>query len=294
MMWSQFQGNPKSLRAQMEAEGIAVAPGCYDALSAQILEKVGFKTIYLTGHGVSVSLIGKSDVGLTTMSEVVTVTKNVTNAVDVPVIVDIDTGYGNPLNVQRTVREIEHAGAAGIQIEDQEWPKKCGHMAGKRVISKENMIQKIRAAVDAKVNKDLVIIARTDVLAVAGMDEAIERGNAYIENGADVCFIDGIESMEQLTRQASEIQGNVLANMVEGGKTPYLTAAELQEIGYKIVIYPLSMMYALSYRIFEFAEILKSEGSLKRVFDQMIKFDEFNELMNLKQVYEFEKKYEVQ
>ena len=167
-------------------------------------------------------------------------------------------------------------------------------MVGKRVISKENMIQKIRAAVDAKVNKDLVIIARTDVLAIAGMDEAIERGNAYIENGADVCFIDGIESMEQLTRQASEIQGYVLANMVEGGKTPYLTAVELQEMGYKIVIYPLSMMYALSYRMFEFAEILKSEGSLKRVFDQMIKFDEFNKLMNLKQVYEFEKKYEVQ
>lgn len=290
----EIMGNKnKMLRQQLNEKGIIIAPGCYDALSAKVLESVGFKTLYVTGHGVSVSLIGKTDAGLTTMTEVVSRAQDISNSVSVPIIVDADTGYGNPVNVQRTVRLWEQAGASGIQLEDQKWPKKCGHFESKKVISKADMIQKIRAAVDARTDPNFVIIARTDSFAVAGMDDAVDRLNAYMENGADIGFIDGLDSLENLKRQATEVKGFLLANMVEGGKTAYLKASELETMGYKIVIFPLCLMYAATYSMFRSAETIMRTGYAEEYKDRLVAFDEFNRFMGLQEIIDLEKKYGV-
>jgi len=286
-----MNGGARSLRKQMDQKGIIIAPGCYDALSSKIIEEVGFKTIYLTGHGISVSLIGKTDAGLTTMSEVVVRARDIINSVSIPVIVDADTGYGNPINVQRTVTQLEQAGAAGIQLEDQVWPKKCGHFPGKKVIPKGEMIQKIRAAVEARKDSDLVIIARTDAYYTSGIDEAIDRVNAYIENGADIGFLDGLESMDNLRRQVSEVKGPVLANMVEGGKTPFLTPSELEKMGYKIVIFPLSLMYSATFSMLECAKSLLKSETTNGIRNKMMVFEEFNDFMGLPEILNLEKKY---
>lgn len=276
----------------MKRDGIIVAPGAYDGLSAKILEKVGFEAIYVTGYGLSASTLAEPDLGLLTMSEVETATKSIASAVSVPIIVDADTGYGNPLNVQRTVKQIEQAGAAGIQLEDQEWPKKCGHMEGKRIISKEEMIQKIRAAVDARYNPDFVIIARSDARAMAGMDEAINRINAYIKTGADLGFIDAPQSLQELERQPFEAKGPVVANIIEGGKTPYLTPKELEELGFKLVIFPLSLIYAAAYSMIECAECLMRKGKTEDLRERIMHFDEFNKLVGLNRFMDIEKRYE--
>ena len=281
-------------RKLLNAPGVIMAAGVYECLTAKVVEKAGFSAAHLTGHGLSVSVLGLTDFGFTTMAEVVSRARDICNAISIPVIVDIDTGYGNALNVQRTIRECEAAGAAAVHIEDQTWPKKCGHMEGKKLISQAEMVSKIRAAVDARQNADFTIIARTDARAVEGMDAAIERSKAYAEAGADGILIDGLESMDDLRRAGKEVSVPLMANMTEGGKTPYLSAGELEDMGYKIVIYPLALMWAALKVMRDVASEIKATGTLSQGTRQsMVTFMEFNDFMGVPELFELERKYAV-
>ena len=222
------------------APEILVMPGAHDALSARIIEKAGFKALAVGGYPATAALMGKPDISFLTLPEMVDHLARLTDTVDIPILVDGDTGHGGVLNVARTVREFERAGAAGLFIEDQVFPKRCGHMEGKQVVGREDMVAKIKAALDARKDSDLVITARTDALAVLGVDEAIERGNLYREAGADVIFVEAPRSVEEMRRINREVAAPTLANNVEGGKTPFLPAKDLEAIGYNLVIYPVS------------------------------------------------------
>jgi carboxyvinyl-carboxyphosphonate phosphorylmutase len=270
---------------------ILVLPGAYDALSAKIVEQAGFKAVTLGGYPASGSLLAKPDVSLLTMTEMVNQARYIDEAVEIPLFVDGDTGHGNVMNVARTVREFERAGAAGLFIEDQVFPKRCGHMEGKQVISTEEMITKIKAAVDARKDNDLMIMARTDALAVSGIDDAIERGNRYAEAGADIVFIEAPPSVKEMRRICKEVKAPLLANMVEGGKTPMLTAQELQEIGYSIVAFPLSTLYAAAYGVRFAMHALFKTGTTANCMDQMITFADFNHLVGLEKVRATETHY---
>lgn len=281
----------KKLRELLSRGKILQSVGCHDCVSAKIVEQSGHECAYITGHGLSVTLTGYSDYGLTTMTEVMTAAKNITNAINIPAIIDADTGYGNPLNVIRTIREAEIAGVAGIQLEDQKWPKKCGHMEGKKLITAEEMLNKIKAAADSR-KTDLVIIARTDARAIISIDEAIERSNKFLEAGADVAFIDAAESKEDMIRACNEINGFVLTNMTEGGKTPILTAKELEDIGFNIVIYPLSLMYTATKAMFELAKAIREKGtSYDFIEDKMVSFHAYNKFIGLEELIRLENKY---
>ncbi|MBM3218258.1 MAG: isocitrate lyase/PEP mutase family protein [Candidatus Rokubacteria bacterium] len=226
------------LRQMLNEPGIIVAPGAYDGISARLIEAAGFKAVYMTGAGTAASHLGQPDLGLTTLTEMATHASHLTSCLTVPLIADADTGYGNALNVVRTVREYEKAGVAGLHLEDQVAPKKCGHIAGKQILDAKEFAQKIRAAVEYRTDPDLVIIARTDARAVSGLDDAIARANLYREAGADVIFFEAPQSREEIERVAREVKAPLLANMVQGGKTPALKAAELERLGFKIVIFP--------------------------------------------------------
>ena len=234
----------KRLRKLVEAEEILILPGAYDALSAKLAQAAGFQAVYLTGYGQSASKLGEPDVGLMCMSEMAERTRDIAMAVDIPVACDADTGFGGPVNVIRTVREYERAGAAAIQLEDQTMPKKCGHMLGRQVVPAEEMAEKIRAAAAARGDPDFLIIARTDARTEHGIDEAIRRGRLYEEAGADIIFIESLETVDEMKRVNREIRKPTIANMVEGGRTPFLPARELQEIGYSAVIFPITTLYA--------------------------------------------------
>ena len=249
------------LRQMLNTPGIIVAPGAYDGLSARLIERQGFKAVYMTGAGTAASVLGQSDVGLTTLSEMTTHAANIASCVSLPVIADADTGYGNPLNVIRTVREYERAGVAGIHLEDQVFPKKCGHIAGKAVIPMREFAEKIRAAAENRRDEDFVIIARTDARAVNGLDDAIERGLRYREAGADVIFVEAPTSREEVERVAREIKAPLLSNQVPGGKTPGLTVAELEKLGYKIVIFPVVGLMAATLAIEKALAQLKETGA---------------------------------
>ena len=250
-----------TLRQMLNAPGIIVAPGAYDGLSARLVERQGFKAVYMTGAGTAASVLGQPDVGLTTLSEMTTHAANIANCVSLPVISDADTGYGNPLNVIRTVREYERAGVAGIHLEDQVFPKKCGHIAGKAVIPMKEFAEKIRAAAENRRDEDFVIIARTDARAVNGIDDAIERGLRYREAGADVIFVEAPTSREEIERVAREIKAPLLSNQVPGGKTPGLTVSELEQLGYKIVIFPVVGLMAATLAIEKALVQLKETGT---------------------------------
>jgi carboxyvinyl-carboxyphosphonate phosphorylmutase len=245
----------------LQAPGIIVAPGAYDGLSARLIERQGFKAVYMTGAGTAASVLGQPDLGLTTLSEMTTHAANIASCVSVPVIADADTGYGNPLNVIRTVREYERAGVAGIHLEDQVFPKKCGHIAGKAVIPMKECAEKIRAAAENRTDPDFVIIARTDARAVNGIDDAIERGLRYREAGADVIFVEAPTNREEIERVAREIKAPLLSNQVPGGKTPGLTAIELEKLGYKIVIFPVVSLMAATLAIEKALAQLKETGT---------------------------------
>jgi len=260
---------------------ILVLPGAYDALSAKIVEQAGFKAVTLGGYPASASLLAKPDVSLLTLTEMVDHLRHIVEAVDIPVFGDGDTGHGNVTNVARTIRLFENAGVAGLFIEDQVFPKRCGHMEGKQVILAEEMCAKIKAAVDARRDPDLVIMARTDALAVYGMDAAIDRGNQYREAGADLIFIEAPQSVEDMRRINKEVNAPLLANMVEGGKTPILSAKELQAIGYSVVAFPLSTLYAAAWALREVMTRLAREGSTRTGQDHMIAFENFNSLVGL-------------
>ena len=226
------------LRRMLAEPGLIVAPGAYDGFSARLIEAAGFSAVYMTGAGTAASHLGQPDLGLTTLTEMATHASHLAGCISLPLIADADTGYGNALNVVRTVREYEKAGVAGLHLEDQVAPKKCGHIAGKQIVSAAEFADKIRAAVEYKTDPDLVIIARTDARAVSGLDDAIERANVYREAGADVIFFEAPQSLEEIERVAREVKAPLLANMVQGGKTPAVKVSELERLGFKIVIFP--------------------------------------------------------
>ncbi len=276
------------LRNLLASKQIVVAPGAHDALTAKIIEKTGFPAVYMTGYGQAASHLGRPDVGLLTMSEMVSRAANMVEAVKIPVIADGDTGFGNAVNVMRTVREYEKAGVAAIQLEDQVAPKKCGHMIGRQVVSKDEMVGKIKAAVSVRQDPDLVIIARTDARTVHGIDEAISRMKAYEEAGADLLFVESPESVDEMKRITTSFKAPVLANMVEGGRTPLLTAQELGEIGYGLVIFPTSSTYTVTLAVTRLMENLKQTGTTAGMLDEMVDFTAFNELIGLPQIRSLE------
>ncbi|MCX8191195.1 MAG: oxaloacetate decarboxylase [Nitrososphaerales archaeon] len=280
----------KHLRRLLEGPEIIIAPGATDAFIAKIIESLGFKAIYVTGAGVA-NTLGFPDIGLTTMNEVVDRAKIIARAVDVPVISDADTGYGNAINVMRTVREFIDAGVAAIHIEDQVMPKRCGHFEGKSVISKEEMVGKIRAAVEARGDDDLVIIARTDARDVYGIDDAIERGNLYAKAGADMIFVESPRSIDELKRIASEVKAPLLVNMVEGGKTPLIPASDLEKMGFKVVIYPNTALRAAGYAVREALRVLRDEGVTTSILNRLLSWDERQNLVRLPYYRELERKY---
>ena len=270
---------------------ILVMPGAHDALSAKIIEQVGFKAVTMGGYAASAASLAKPDVSLMTLTEYLHIVRNVVEAVDIPLFVDGDTGHGNVTNVQRTVRLFESAGVAGFFIEDQVFPKRCGHMEGKQIIPTDEMVAKIKAAVDARVDGDLVIMARTDAVAVSGLDEAIERSNRYAEAGADLIFVEAPTSKEDMRRCNREIKAPTNAIQIEGGKTPLLTVKELEELGFAVVVYPNITVYATAWMLRELWQGLKKNGTTKHFLDKIISFDEFNTLVGLDKIREKESYY---
>lgn len=282
----------QSLREQLENKNkIIVLPGVFDALSARIAEQVGFEAMFQTGYGSSAALLGMPDFGFLNAGETVDNARRIIRAVSVPVLVDADTGYGNPLNVWRIVRDLESLGAAGIFLEDQIWPKRCGHMAGKDVISKDDYMPKLKAALEARRSKDFVIVARTDARAPIGLGEAIERGKAYRKAGADVIFVEAPTSIQELKKVAHEIDAPLVANMIEDGVTPNLPASELLKLGYRIAVYPLSGLYSATYAMREVFEELKETGATKQTRKMMVTFKDFNRFIDLQKYSDLEKRY---
>ena len=282
----------QSLREQLENKNkIIVLPGVFDALSARIAEQVGFEAMFQTGYGSSAALLGMPDFGFLNAGETVDNARRIIRAVSVPVLVDADTGYGNPLNVWRIVRDLESLGAAGIFLEDQIWPKRCGHMAGKDVISKDDYMPKLKAALEARRSKDFVIVARTDARAPIGLGEAIERGKAYRKAGADVIFVEAPTSIQELKKVAHEIDAPLVANMIEDGVTPNLPASELLKLGYRVAVYPLSGLYSATYAMREVFEELKKTGATKHTRKMMVTFKDFNRFIDLQKYSDIEKRY---
>lgn len=276
----------------MDEHKPVLAPGCYDALNARLIEQAGFPAAYMTGFGSSVGLLGRPDVGLLTMSEMVDNARRIVSAVDIPVIADADTGYGNPINVIRTVREYERAGVSAIQLEDQVAPKKCGHMAGKQVVPAAEMVAKIHAAVDARTKLDMLVIARTDARAIEGLPAALDRAHAYREAGADVLFIEAPESEEEIRAVARSL-GDVplLFNYAEGGKTPAVTFDTLATLGFAIVIFPISALLAATSAMQSALARIKQDGTPINLLSGLPTFDEFTDLIGLREVRELERNY---
>jgi len=279
-------------RGLLKEPAIIVAPGAHNAFTAKIIEQTGgFQAVYMTGSGAAMSLIGEPDIGFLTMTEMVTQARNLANAVSLPVIADADTGYGNAINVVRTVKEFEKAGVAAIHIEDQITPKKCGHFEGKQVVSQNEMVGKIKAAVDAREDPDFVLIARTDARGVLGLEEGIKRAQAYVEAGADAIFFEAPQSLEELKIIVRSINAPLMVNMDEGTKTPLLTFGELEEMGFKIVIFPRSAPCAAAKTIQELMKLLKETGTTKGFLNRIVTFEGRNSITGLAKYKEMEKKY---
>jgi 2,3-dimethylmalate lyase len=281
-----------SLRRQIEdKKKIMVLPGVFDALSARIAEKVGFDAIFQTGYGSAATLLGMPDYGFLNAGETIDNARRIIRAVTIPVIVDVDTGYGNPLNVWRLVSDLQSLGAAGIFLEDQVWPKRCGHMIGKEVISKDDYIMKLKAALEARESRDFIIVARTDARAPFGLDEAIERGRAYHKAGADVIFIEAPRSIEELKKIAKEIDAPLVVNMIEEGLTPNLPSKDLLKMGYRIAVFPLSGLYAATFAIKQVFLELKNTGATQEGREMMVTFKDFNKFVDLQKYAALEKRY---
>lgn len=272
---------------------IAVVPGVYDVLSARIAQSAGFPAAVLTGYGVSAAHLGEPDFGLLTQTEVLDVARRVISAVGIGVIVDGDTGYGGPLNVQRLVRELLAIGAAGLILEDQRWPKRCGHMRGKEVIDADEHAAKIRAAVDARGDRRLVITARTDALETHGIDEAIRRARLYKEAGATVLFVEGPRTREELERIGAELPPPLAVNLIEGGRTPLCSLDELARMGFFSVGFVLSGLYAAARALDETYREIRRAGTTAAVGDRMMGFEEFNRLIGLEERYAEDDRYRV-
>lgn len=275
----------------MHDEEILVMPGCHDALSAKVIETVGFKAVTIGGYAATAASLARPDVSILSLTENVSIVRNIVQAVDLPLFVDGDTGHGNVTNVQRTIREFENAGVAGLFIEDQVFPKRCGHMEGKEIIPALEMVAKIKAAVDARADEDLVIMARTDAIATSGISEAIDRSNLYKEAGADLIFVEAPTSLKEMKHINESIEAPTLAIQIEGGKTPLLTTKELEELGFNIVVYPNATVYATAWALKGLWEGLMKDGTTKNFMDKMICFDDFNTFVGLDKIRELESNY---
>jgi 2,3-dimethylmalate lyase len=283
----------KLLKEKIKKRGeIIVLPGVFDALSAKIAQHVGFEAMFQTGYGSAASLLGLPDFGFLNAGENIENARRIIRAVDVPVIVDVDTGYGNPLTVWKIVNDLIAYGGSGIFLEDQVWPKRCGHMRGKEVIGADEYIQKLRAALAASSNKDFTIVARTDARAPLGFDEAIERGKMYFKEGADVVFVEAPQSEDELREIPKKIDAPLLANMIENGVTPNFSANELKSMGYSMVVFPLSGLYGATYAMKKIFSHLKKNGTTKICTDMMLDFNEFNDLVELSKFMQMEEKYQ--
>ena len=284
----------ETLRSRLARKPIVVAPGVYDPFTALVATQAGFETLYVSGAAIACTRLGRPDVGLVSMTEVVETLALVRDRVSAHLIVDGDTGYGNALNVMRTVREFERAGANAIQLEDQDFPKRCGHLDGKTLIPAPEMCGKIRAALDARRSPQTLIIARTDAVAVESFDRAIERAAMYRDAGADVLFVEAPRTRGDLARVVASLGGGLplLANMVEGGKTPTLPAAELDAIGFSLVIFPGAIVRALGFMASEFYGSLASHGSNEPYRNRMLDFDDLNELIGTRELLALGEKYE--
>jgi 2-methylisocitrate lyase-like PEP mutase family enzyme len=282
----------KDFQKLLQEPGSFILPGAYDAMSAKLIEEIGFKAIYATGAGISNAQLGWADVGLTSLKEVVDIVARMADVTNVPIVVDGDTGFGNAINVIRTVREFERAGVAAIQMEDQVSPKKCGHFNGKDVISKEEMVGKIKAALDARKDENLAIMARTDAIAVNGVEDAIDRAFAYYEAGADIIFVEAPNTIEELRKITSSLKGiPQVINLVEGGKTPLISLKEAEEIGFKIMLCANTALRSAIKGITESLRILKEEGSQENLLPLICTWEERQSLFKLNQIKEWEKNY---
>ena len=279
------------LRQLLREPGIIVAPGAYDCLTAKIIRQAGFPAVYMTGAGTSVARLGYPDLALATMTEMVANAADIAAAVDLPVIADADTGYGGVLNVQRTIRQYERAGVAAVHIEDQEFPKRCGHLDNKRVILVEDMVRKIRAAIDARSDDDFVIIARTDALAVTGWDDTMRRAEAYAKAGADVLFIEALLTPEQAAQAAQKFDLPLLYNFVETGKSPLIPAPELERLGFKLVIFPASALLTVGYGVARLMRELKQKGTTVGLMDNMVSLAECFESVGLSEMLAYDARY---
>lgn len=282
-----------SLRERLAQGKILLAPGVFDALSALLAEQAAFEAVYLSGASVAYTRLGRPDIGLVTASEVEGIVANIRERVAIPLIVDADTGFGNAINVQRTVRMLERAGATAIQLEDQSLPKRCGHLDGKTLVSADEMVGKIKAALDARQSAATLIIARTDAVAVEGLDVAFERAERYAEAGADVLFVEALRSPEEMKHAVARLAGRapLLANMVEGGKTPILSAAELETLGFSIAIFPGGLARSLAFAAQEYFATLKRDGTTAAYRGRMLDFDGLNAVLGTPEMLARGKRY---
>ena len=281
----------KKLSRMIKSKKPLVIPGVYDAIGAKIAEKVGFDAMFQTGYGTSATLFGMPDYGFIGATETVDNARRISNAISVPLIVDSDTGYGNALSVWKLVKELESAGAAGIFLEDQKWPKRCGHMQGKEVIPQEEYTEKLGAAIDARENKDFIIVARTDSRAIEGLEAAIERGIQNKKTGADAVFIEAPRSLDEMKKIGKEIKAPFVANMIEGGATPMNSAQTLNKIGFNIILYPLSVLFANTFATMNILQELKNTGTTVKYKQKVVNFDQFNNLVELDKFKKMETKY---
>jgi len=275
----------------LKERGQLIMPGVYDALSAKIAARTGFEVIFITGYSLAATLLGEPDFGLLTQTEVVAAAQRICSVVDTPVIVDADTGYGNALNVIRTVHDLSRAGAAGMFLEDQVWPKRCGHMKGKQVIPLDEQLKKLKAAIAAKDGKPFFIVARTDSRQALGLNEAITRGIAFKEAGADAVFIEAPESKEEMKEIARHVPGPLVANMLERGVTPLMGPQELKDLGFQLIVWPLAPLYGIAQALTEIYGTLRRQGSTATILDRLMPFNQFNEIVGLEEKYALDAKY---
>lgn len=283
-----------NLRTRLQSPAIVTAPGVYDALSALLVEQAGFEAAYLSGASIAYTRFGRPDIGFLSLDDVASVTGHIRERVGLHLVVDADTGFGNALNVRRTVQVLERAGASAIQFEDQTLPKRCGHLDGKTIVPVAEMAGKIRAAVDARRDGATLVIARTDAVAVEGLEPALERAERYAEAGADVLFVEALRSRQDMSAAIGRLSGRapMLANMVEGGKTPVLPAAELQEIGYRIAIFPGGTVRALGFALQGYLTSLREHGTTTPRLPSMLSFDALNEVIGTPEMLALGKRYE--
>ena len=276
--------NTTKFRQLLKEPGIIMAPGAYDCITAKLIETAGFPAVYMTGAGTSVARLGYPDLALATMTEMLDNAGSIADAVDVPVIADADTGYGGVLNVRRTVRQYERSGVAALHIEDQDFPKRCGHLDDKRVIPVSDMVQKILAAVDARTDDDFTIIVRTDALAVTGWDDSMRRCEEYVKAGADVLFVEALRTPEEVERAGRALDVPLLYNYVETGKSPLLPAAELERLGFKIVIFPASALLSVVQAVRQLLAELKDKGTTAHLVENMTSLQDCFEAVGLSEM----------